>query len=66
MTEKNIFAYYKFFLSLNISDFNLFILFFLLHSPPLLSEKIYLLFPSNPLWKFSCRQVLSSFENLIN
>ena len=51
MTEKNIFAY-KLFLSLNISDFNLFFMWQL--QPP---EKSYPLFPSNPLWKLRSCQV---------
>ena len=33
MKEKNIFAYYKLFLSLNISDFNFLFLLFLLKTP---------------------------------
>ena len=45
MAEKNIFAY-KLFFSLNIIDFNIFILFFLeIATPP---EKCCPLFPSNP------------------
>ena len=43
MTEKNIFAYYKPFLSLNISDFSFFFLIFLLKTPrkklPALSQQ---------------------------
>ena len=44
----------------------IYLFYFFYCTPPPLSEKIYVVFPSNPLWKFSCRQVLSSFENLIN
>ena len=45
MTEKNIFVY-KRFLSLNISDFNLFFMRKL--NTPLPMKKVTLLFPSNP------------------
>ena len=54
MAEKNIFAY-KLFFSLNIIDFNIFILFFLEIATP--TEKCCPLFPSNPSLKV---EVLSS------
>ena len=53
MTEENIFAY-KLYLSLNISDFNLFFMWKLQPPPP---EKSYPLFPNNPPLKV---EVLSS------
>ena len=53
MTEKDIFAY-KLFLSLNISDFNLFLCENCTPPPP---EKSHPLFPSNPPLKV---EVLSS------
>ena len=55
MTEKNIFAY-KLFLSLNISDFNLFFMEKLQPSP---LENVIPLFPSNPPLKVEVLSTLT-------
>ena len=63
VTEKSIFAY-KLFLSLNISDFNLFFMWKLQPPPPTPLKNVTSLFPNNPILKV---EVLSShplFEKL--